>query len=602
MRSRLTYFLTYVRLGPANIARVIGHRLGLKSGWHPVQRLRAAPAKPPFFRFNDGFVARSKPNVSWNDRIWWFGWLSAPLPGAPPDWFFNPFSSVAQSDATLDWWQIPDFGSGDIKGIWELSRMDWAVAWSTTSACGDSNALERLNYWLADWAKKNPPYKGPNWKCGQEASIRVLHLVTAAWVLDQDRSPERGLIDFLCTHLQRIALTMSYAIAQQNNHGTSEAAALFVGGTFLTGYDHRAKTWARTGRRWLENRARNLVESDGSFSQYSVTYHRMMLDTYSFAEAWRRRRALPAFSDQLLGRMSAATEFLWVMTDPVSGDAPNIGANDGAHLLQLSDTDYRDFRPSVQLAAALFLKKDALGEGSWTSCPQWLNVSSDNFGEPPDTSSFDDGGFQVLRKEKAMAVLRYPRFRFRPSQADALHVDLWFEGRNLLRDAGTFSYNSDDCEWFASSLAHNTVVFDNRDQMPRVSRFLFGDWLRAKDVQTARSDESSVCAAAGYTDRKGARHHRMVKLCARHMTCTDSLSGDFQQAELRWRLFPGPWVMDGDTLRGNGVSVKITVDGEPSAPILGSAPESRYYQNKVDVPLLSLIVDQRAQIVTEIHF
>jgi hypothetical protein len=94
----------------------------------------------------------------------------------------------------------------------------------------------------------------------------------------------------------------------------------------------------------------------------------------------------------------------------------------------------------------------------------------------------------------------------------------------------------------------------------------------------------------------------MVKICARHMVCTDSLSGDFQQAELRWRLCPGPWVMDGDTLRGNGVSVKITVDGEPSAPMLGSAPESRYYQNKVDLPLLSLTVDQPAQIVTEIHF
>lgn len=42
-----------------------------------------------------------------------------------------------------------------------------------------------------------------------------------------------------------------------------------------------------------------------------------------------------------------------------------------------------------------------------------------------------------------MAMLRYPRFRFRPSQADALHLDLWLEGRNLLRDAGTYSYNTE---------------------------------------------------------------------------------------------------------------------------------------------------------------
>ena len=34
-------------------------------------------------------------------------------------------------------------------------------------------------------------------------------------------------------HLVRIAATLPYAIAQDNNHGTSEAAALFIGGAWL---------------------------------------------------------------------------------------------------------------------------------------------------------------------------------------------------------------------------------------------------------------------------------------------------------------------------------------------------------------------------------
>jgi len=40
-----------------------------------------------------------------------------------------------------------------------------------------------------------------------------------------------------------------------------------------------------------------------------------------------------------------------------------------------------------------------------------------------------------------MALLRYPRFRFRPSHADVLHVDLWVDAVNVLRDGGTFSYH-----------------------------------------------------------------------------------------------------------------------------------------------------------------
>lgn len=262
--SRMTQLQTFARLGLGSIARVATYRLGLKSGRHPVQRLTASVAMPPFFRPCENAGAVAEPNGVWDDSLWWFSWYRAPLTEGPPDWFINPFSEESQPDATRDWWRIPDFGAGDIKGLWELSRFDWVVAWATKAAEGDAAALERLNQWLADWAGRNPPYRGPNWKCGQESSIRVMHLVTAAWILGQDRAPESGLVDLLRTHLQRIAPTMSYAIGQQNNHGTSEAAALFIGGSFLAGHDPRAEAWARKGRRWLEERAATLIEPDGT--------------------------------------------------------------------------------------------------------------------------------------------------------------------------------------------------------------------------------------------------------------------------------------------------------------------------------------------------
>src|SRR3546814_21172555 len=99
-----------------------------------------------------------------------------------------------------------------------------------------------------------------------------------------------------------------------------------------------------------------------------------------------------------------------------------------------------------------------------------------------------------------MAMLRYPLFRFRPSQADARHLDLWLGGRNLLRDAGSFSYAEEDGVWFGGTSAHNSVEFDGRDQMPRLGRFLFGAWLKADGVEAvsecganaARSEERRV--------------------------------------------------------------------------------------------------------------
>lgn len=602
MTSARSKMQTYARLGPANIARVAAYRLGLKSGWHPVQRLAAPVAQPTFFRAIDAPNQRATPNHTWDDSLWWFGWHRAPLPDAPPDWFANPFSTAAQPDASLNWWRIPDFGTGDIKGLWELSRMDWVVAWATTAACGDGPALDRLNLWLTDWADRNPPYKGPNWKCGQEASIRVMNLVAAAWVLGQDQPPEQGLIDLLRAHLQRIAPTMAYAIGQQNNHGTSEAAALFIGGSFLAGHDPRADAWARNGRRWLEERAAALIEPDGSFSQYSVTYHRVMLDTYSLTEAWRCHRGLPEFSIRLRERLAAATDWLWSMTEAETGDAPNIGANDGARLLQMTGSDYRDFRPSIQLAAALFRGADAFGPGPWNTTLHWLDVAEGKPCPAPQSKSLDQGGYQVLRRVSTLAVLRYPRFRFRPSQADALHFDLWHKRINLLRDAGTFSYNTEGGEWFAGTAAHNTIVFDGRDQMPRLGRFLFGDWLKAAAVEPVLDNGVKTRAAAAYTDARGSRHHRSITISTDELICRDTIAGNFQEACLRWRLAPGEWHIEGDVVRNGTYSVEIEFNDEPIHPALCTTIESRYYLQKTEIPEISVKVSRPGILVTKVTF
>ncbi|WP_281990695.1 heparinase II/III family protein [Sulfitobacter geojensis] len=593
---------TYSRLGPSNVARVAIYRLGLRLRLHPVQYLAANVPQGPFFRLSERSNPAPIPNKRWDSDLWWFGKHHQPRPDDPPDWFDNPFSDRCITGTDADWWQIPDFSAGDIKGVWELSRFDWVVAWATCAANGDVAALTRLNSWIEDWVRKNPPYKGPNWKCGQETSIRVIHSCIAAKILGQDHKPEPGLIEMVRGHLQRIAPTMSYAIGQQNNHGTSEAAALFIGGSLLKSYDHRSSGWISKGRHWLENRAANLIASDGSFSQHSITYHRMMIDSYSLAEVWRRATNQPPFSSALQDKLAVATLWLESMTIPETGDAPNLGANDGVRLIPLTESDYRDFRPSVQLAAALFDDRDAFGFGPWNSLLDWLEVPLGQKCTPPTSETFDAGGYHLMHAGRAFAMIRYPRYRFRPGQADALHLDLWLDGENLLRDAGSYSYNAEGSSWFRSTAAHNTVQFDNRDQMPRLSRFLFGEWLKAEDVAPVKTIGRSVLAGAAYTDYKGARHHRETELTADYLRCVDTLSGEFQSACLRWRLMPGNWMLNGNELRREGVVITIEGDVEPSALLLTHAPESRYYQHQEEIPVLEIRLDRPGRIETKVTF
>lgn len=602
MSSHATRLRTLQAIGAANGLRVLVYRLGLKTGFHPVQRVAAAlPAIGPFFAPPLAIRQDRHAPTSWRDQALLFGAHPVSIGAEPPAWTRDPLTEPDAHDPAPEtlppWWCIGDFSGGDIKRIWEWSRFDWVMAFAQQASSGEADAVARLNRWIADWARANPAYRGPNWKCAQEASIRVLHLSIAAVLMDNEKSMSPALQTLIDVHVRRIRPTISYARAQDNNHATSEAAALFVAGAWFTiaGVPGGAAL-ARQGRALLERAVARLFASDGSFSQYSLNYHRVALDTLSIAEIWRRRAALPPFSATWRQRARAASAWLRVMVDPASGDAPNLGANDGANLLPLTDAAYRDHRPTVQLATALFEDARAFPPGPWDEALAWLGVPvPENQIRQQERTIFDEGGYAVLRQGNAMAMLRYPRFRFRPSQADALHVDLWLGGRNLLRDGGSYSYNT-EAEWldyFGGVRSHNTVAFDDQPQMPRLSRFLLGDWL-----VTETSGPTEQGFAASYRSRSGWRHHREIRL-GEHLTVIDMVEGFEHEARLRWRLAPGDWRIEDGVITDGHHCLNVRADVPIASLTLTSGWESRHYLEKSALPVVEVVLRQPARIESE---
>lgn len=603
-------------LGVRNLLRVAVYRVGLRTNLHPVCRLRGKAPEGSLFLWPvkaapEGVSGRSE----WRDEALIFGHLRIPVGDGPPDWMASILTGRRSPGAEEPWWRIGDFDPavGDIKAIWELSRFDWLLAMAQRACLGDEAEFHRLERWLQDWVQRNPPYLGPNWKCGQEASLRVLHLAATAMIFGQVATASPSLIELVRLHLRRIAPTMHYAVAQDNNHGTSEAAALFVGGSWLSSAGCAdGLRWMQTGRKWLEERVIRLIGADGTFSQYSLNYHRLMIDTMGFAEAWRRRLGLPSFSNGFVARCRAATEWLHAAIDADSGDGPNVGANDGAQILRWDDAPYRDFRPSLQFATALFKDERAYGPaGPRDSSLLWLGLSvPSRAAAAPRSRVADDGGFAWLHSGRATTLLRYPRFRFRPSQADVLHLDLWVRGCNVLRDAGSFSYNTEPAlmAYFSGSAAHNTIEFDGRDSMPRVSRFLFGEWPESAVLDPLEEGDGHARFGAGYVDFAGVRHVRRIELWPDRLSVIDSVSRFRERACVRWRLMPGDWVLDVEggvaCLRGGAQGVTIRI--ESTAPWVSGRMvqgwESLHYLAKSEVPVLELSVDRESTIRTEVRW
>jgi hypothetical protein len=602
-----TRLRTYRAIGFGNILRVLSYRLRLRA-----RRFPAAPASGP--SLPDGPMY-APPQLSptglsaprgWIDEGLLFSHHRFPVGAEPPDWLTDPFTGKAFPDPSRPWFAIADFdpGFGDIKLAWELSRFSWALPMAQRAREGDADELDRLNCWIDDWTARNLPYRGPNWKCAQEAGIRVMHVAMASLLLGhRDAGPR--LAQWIEWHARRIAPTMAYARAQDNNHGTSEAAALFIGGAWLARSGHpEGKRWMTKGRKALEERGLALIASDGSFSQHSLTYHRMMLDTISMAELWRRAMDLPPFTPALVERAGRAADWLKAMIFSPDGDGPNLGANDGAQLLPLSDTPYRDFRPSCALAMTLF-RDGAPFDDAGLNPARWFGLDTAravNSGEPPHRL-FDAGGYAILRQGRAVALLRFPRFAYRPSQNDVLHVDLWVDGDAILRDGGTYSYNDGD-EWidyFGGIAGHNSIQFDGREPMPRLGRFLLGDWLDASGVATGTDADGFPIASATYRDRMGAVHRRSVTLRPDEAIIVDDVSGFAHSATIRWRLRPGDWQGTRGGVTAEGISLRLEGDFGDE-PRLEAGHESLFYREMHDAPVLTATVRSAGTITSRLRW
>lgn len=593
---------TLWKLGPVNVLAVARYRALLRLGVFK----RTLPLKEPL---SGPFLSDRTDSDSTVD-VPFFSHHSFRI-DFPPDWFVNRWNSARVDPAHAHWSGLSDFDPslGDIKTVWELSRMDWAPRFCWSARRGNSELVSIVESWLRDWCEKNPGNAGVNWKCGQETALRALNLLVSAKVLgDRFDSPYSGFVDLLEQHGERINKTLSYAIAQDNNHGTSEAAGLFLIGSYLARHLDRAKKnkalrWQAAGRKWLENRARRLIMRDGSFSQHSIVYHRMMLDTLALTELMRREFAEPPFSQMLYERAGAATNWLAAMVDPVSGDAPNLGANDGTHLFRMDDTSYRDFRQSANLASSVFLNATIFPISELHPLMQLFDAETGSASDDNTAGCqlFPEGGYAVMRNKQSMALLRLPIFKFRPSHADALHVDIWEGGANLVVDSGTFSYNgeikgNDSQRWFSGTARHNTVEFDSKDQMPAISRFLFSDWLEPSSLDF---DPAKCRICCGYVTKGRGSHTRSLSLNEAGWCVTDTIDGSFKTAVIRWHLAPGDWSIEDSSLVSSLAT--ITVDAsQPCKLTLGESLVSRHYLEYEKVSVLEVTVTEPAIVTTAI--
>jgi hypothetical protein len=399
--------------------------------------------------------------------------------------------------STSHWssYQIGTNESGlvDIKDIWEAARFSWVFVLGQAYHLTHNEKYAAFFWEKADlFLESNPPNLGPHWMNGQEVALRLISFVFAQQVFynSPHSTTEKTscLQAALAAHARRITATVIYARSQCNNHILSEAAGLYTAGVFLQGIPEVTR-WRQSGWTLFIQGLRDQIAPDGSYIQQSVGYHRFMLQLAIWVKAMTAIECAEDFPEDVNEKIIKAINWLELLTSPSEGHVPNMGSNDGANILPLGGVDVLDYRPVIKLAKSMFKITDG---------PQLIvnNSTAEQV--------------IVMRDEKQTAYLRAVHFRGRPSQADQLHLDLWWKKWNIALDAGTYRYNHAP-PWenaLARTIVHNTITIDNSDQMIRAGRFL---WLRRAIINhlALRQNRSGRISSAS-AEQDGYRHLSII--------------------------------------------------------------------------------------------
>ena len=455
--------------------------------------------------------------------------------GRPDRWTRSVLTGYS-TDPYAHWSRLRDNGSDDIKGVWELSRFSFAFplvrAWLRD---GDDRHVELFWSTLEDWMTRNPPNRGPNWMCGQEAAFRLIAVTFAVQAFrDHPASTDERLT--LAARLadatgRRIAFHLDYALSQKNNHGIAEAVGLQTIGTFwsiLGGSAH----WYQEGRAALVAQCAELIAPDGGFSQHSTNYHRLLLQLLTWSELVERTVSRYALPESVREQAVAATDFLAKLMES-DGTVPRYGADDGANLFPFGG-GFEDFRPAVGAALVLF-KGERLPAGPWDETALLLlgPLAASAESVPHAAVECRDSGVYTFRHGRGTLFFRAPSaFRTRPSQADHLHVSLRWDGEWIAEDPGTYSYNAPG-GWggFAGSRFHNVVTVGDFDAMRRVGRFLWLPWVGCEVRNYFKSMQASHLGFPGFKSQR-----RVIKV-ANGFVIIDRMTGLVKQdgtCTLRW--------------------------------------------------------------------
>lgn len=413
--------------------------------------------------------------------------------GKDYDWVTNPTTGY-RYNVEQHWTKVRDFDekAGDIKFVWEKSRFSFIYSIVRNDYHNNENHGDFVISQILDWIEKNPLNCGPNYKCSQEISLRVLNWLFALnfYKKNNELTEEKWttIIQSIYWQIAHVYNNINFSrISVRNNHAITETLTLYLMGLMFPEFPN-AKKWKIEGKRWFEEEIEYQFQPDGSYIQNSMNYQRVVTQLLTLGIALATKNG-ERFKDVVYERAFSNVNFLYQCQDDFTGMLPNYGANDGALFFQLSSNAYPDYRPQIDaLYFALtnkHLYKEKYEDSEWFGGYELFGSS--RIEKQQGVVSFTDSGYFIIREGDDFSFIRCGSFKGVTS-CDQQHLDVWVNGENVLMDAGSYKYNTEQrtVKYYSGTESHNTVMLDDFDQMLKGDRFM---WFYPSTIKAVNIEE-----------------------------------------------------------------------------------------------------------------
>lgn len=502
--------------------------------------------------------------------------------GPDYNWVTNPDTGFIY-DANLHFTQIKDLDpkAGDIKYVWEKSRFAWLHTLMRSDKHLGTNHGDFVISEILSWIAANPINRGPNWKCSQETSLRILNWTWALYFYKHHialtETVWNTIQQSIYAQLHHVYQNIHFSrIAVRNNHAITETMMLYLSGLLFPWFPE-SKKWLANGKQWLEQEIEYQLYADGTFLQFSMNYHRVAIQLLTWTIGLSKLHNInlaPVVNE----RASQSLKFLYACMDTQTGFLPNYGNNDGAIFFPLNSKAYRNYKPQLAALAQMLGHKQAEAFED----AAWFNVQEN--GSLPELSIIDGaynfpiGGFYLLREGNTLTFIRCGKHKDRPAQSDNLHLDIWVNGENLLVDAGSYKYNTtpEELNSFFGDLGHNVFGVKGFNQMLKGGRFIWYYWSQAKEAEWIKNPQgwefNGAISAYQYLSKDCIVKRSVFKPSGRlEWHIDDEIIGIENQE------FVQNWLVN------NHSSFKVMVSNEQSSPISETAYVSNLYGTKTAV-------------------